>query len=67
MDNNDILIRLRYALDIRDIDMIEIFKLGGVELNHEKMRKMLIKSKETFRYNNEVDNHDEIDTRVALK
>jgi len=63
MDNNDILIRLRYALDIRDIDMIEIFKLGGVELNHEKMRKMLIKSKETFRYNNEVDDHDEIDEK----
>jgi len=63
MDNNDILIRLRYALDIRDIDMVEIFKLGGVELTHEKMRKMLIKSKETYRYNNEVDEHEEIDEK----
>jgi uncharacterized protein YehS (DUF1456 family) len=63
MDNNDILIRLRYALDIRDIDMLEIFKLGGVELTHEKMRKMLIKSKETFRYNNDADYHDEIDEK----
>lgn len=26
MSNNDILKRVRYALDIRDIDMVEIFK-----------------------------------------
>ena len=45
MDNNDRLIRLRYALDIRDIDMVEIFKLGGTELTPEEVRKMLIKSK----------------------
>lgn len=28
MSNNDILKRVRYALDIKDIDMVEIFKLG---------------------------------------
>jgi len=63
MDNNDRLIRLRYALDIRDIDMVDIFKLGGVELTVEEVRKMLIKSKENYRYNNEVDDHDEIDEK----
>ena len=64
MDNNDRLIRLRYALDIRDIDMVEIFKLGGAELTAEEVRKMLIKSKETYRYNNdEVDDHDEIEEK----
>lgn len=46
MDNNDILIRLRDALDIKDIDMVEIFKLGGAELSEEEVRKLLIKSKE---------------------
>lgn len=61
MDNNDILIRLRYALDIRDIDMVKIFKLGGVELTVEEVRKLLIKSKETYRYNDVVDDHDEIE------
>ncbi|ODA41658.1 putative cytoplasmic protein [Desulfosporosinus sp. BG] len=61
MDNNDILIRLRYALDIRDRDMVEIFKLGDTEVTEEVVRKLLIKSKETYRYNNEVDAHDEID------
>jgi len=50
MDNNDILIRLRYALDIKNTDMVEIFKLGGVELTVEEVRKILIKSDD----NNEI-------------
>jgi len=61
MDNNDILIRLRYALDIKNTGMLEIFKLGGVELTAEEVRKLLIKSKEIYRYNDEVDEHDEVD------
>ena len=58
MTNNDILIRLRYALDIKNTDMVEIFKLGGIEVTKEEVRKMLIKSKDS--YNDEVGN-DEID------
>jgi hypothetical protein len=45
MNNNDILIRLRYALDIKDIDMIEIFKLGGISVTREELQRMLLKSK----------------------
>ena len=41
MDNNDILIRLRYALDIKDADMVEVFRLGGLELTKEAVQKML--------------------------
>ena len=63
MDNNDILIRLRYALDIRDKDMAKIFKLGGVELTAEEVRKLLIKSKETYRYNDVVNDHDELEDK----
>ena len=59
MDNNDRLIRLRYALDIRDVDMVKIFKLGGVELTQEEVRRLLIKSKETYRYDDEVDDRDD--------
>ena len=62
MDNNDILIRLRYALNIRDTDMVKIFELGGVELTAEEVRKLLIKSKETYRYNNVVE-HEEIEEK----
>ncbi|MDQ7092867.1 DUF1456 family protein [Desulfosporosinus sp. PR] len=49
MDNNDILIRLRYALNIRNTEMVEIFKLGGLELTEEMVGKLLIKSKDTYR------------------
>ena len=63
MDNNDILIRLRYALNIRDTDMVKIFELGGVELTAEEVRKLLIKSKETYRYNNVVEDHEEIEEK----
>ena len=43
MTNNDLLIRLRYALDIRDIDMLEIFRLGGIKVTKEELRKILVK------------------------
>lgn len=48
MDNNDILIRVRYALDIKNQDMIEIFKLGGIEVTKEDVLKILTKSKDEF-------------------
>ncbi len=44
MTNSDILIRLRYALDIKDIDMVEIFKLGGTKITKEEVLEMLTKS-----------------------
>lgn len=43
MTNNDILIRLRYALDIRNIDMVEMFKLGGANITKDELADMLIK------------------------
>lgn len=46
MENNDILIRLRYALDIKNKDMVEVFKLGGVEVTKEEVLKILTKAKE---------------------
>ncbi|CAM3192433.1 DUF1456 domain-containing protein [Filibacter tadaridae] len=45
MNNNDRLSRLRYALDIKDVEVVEIFKLGGIELAKEELQKMLQKSK----------------------
>lgn len=46
MTNNDLLIRLRYALDIKNVDMVEIFKLGGVTVTKEDILNMLQKVKE---------------------
>jgi uncharacterized protein YehS (DUF1456 family) len=48
MENNDILIRLRYALDIKNTDMVEIFKLGGIEVTKEEVLKILTKSNDSY-------------------
>ncbi len=45
MNNNDILIRFRYALDMKDTDMIEVFKLGGITVAREELQRMLLKPK----------------------
>lgn len=58
MDNNDILIRLRYALDIKDNDMIEIFNLGGVDFTKEEVSKVLTKSEDI--YDDEEDYDDDL-------
>lgn len=46
MNNNDILIRLRYALDIKNAEMVQIFKLGGIEVTREEVQKILTKIQE---------------------
>lgn len=59
MSNNDILKRVRYALDIRDIDMVEIFKLGGMEVTKEDVVDMLTKIKRVPQH--EAENDDVIE------
>ncbi|MEQ6378065.1 DUF1456 family protein [Bacillaceae bacterium S4-13-56] len=46
MTNNDILIRLRYALDIKDSEMVEIFRLGDVDVSIEGIKEILTKPNE---------------------
>lgn len=46
MDNNGILIRLRYALEIKNKEMAEIFKLGEVDVTVPEVIKILTKSAE---------------------
>ncbi|AFM39406.1 hypothetical protein Desaci_0334 [Desulfosporosinus acidiphilus SJ4] len=70
MDNNDILIRIRYALNIRNTEMVEIFKLGGLELTEEMVRKLLIKSKNPYRQNDKVDDQgatEDMEERITCK
>ncbi|MCM3570257.1 DUF1456 family protein [Neobacillus mesonae] len=55
MDNNDILIRLRYALEIKNKEMAEIFKLGGEDVTVPEVVKILIKSDEY-----DIENDDQI-------
>ncbi|EWG10391.1 DUF1456 family protein [Cytobacillus firmus] len=56
MDNNDILIRLRYALEIKNSEMAEIFKLGGAEVSVPEVVRILKKS----------DDEEENDSQIKL-
>ncbi len=46
MENNDILIRLRYALDIKDIDLVKMFELGECPLSKEEIKERLTKNQD---------------------
>lgn len=46
MTNNDIILRLRYALDIKNVDLVEMFKLGGMSYTKEEVLNMLQKVQE---------------------
>lgn len=63
MNNNDILVRLRYALDIKDSEMVEIFKIGGVEATLADIQEMLVKSEKNL--NKEDDVYIEIENESA--
>jgi len=65
MDNKDRLIRLRYALDIKDQDMVKIFKLGDMEVTLEEVREMLTKSKDS--YDNDRDDEEETMDNVTVE
>lgn len=43
MNHNDRLTRLRYALDIKNADMVEVFRLGGATVTVEDVKSMLQK------------------------
>lgn len=58
MDNNDILIRLRYALDIKNKEMVEVFKLGGIEVTKEELLLILTRSNDS--YHDEAENDGDI-------
>ncbi|MBD3107904.1 DUF1456 family protein [Bacillus sp. AGMB 02131] len=53
MNNNDILIRLRYALNIKDEEMVEIFKLGDIDVSLDDVTRLLKKTNEF--YEDEID------------
>lgn len=46
MINNDVLRRVRYALNLNDASMIDIFALGGYEITREALLKFLKKDNE---------------------
>ncbi|MGC7871300.1 DUF1456 family protein [Desulfosporosinus sp. SYSU MS00001] len=63
MDNNDILVRIRYALNLRDTEMVEIFKFGGLELTEDMVKKMLIKSMNPYRHNDTAEDQGDVESK----
>lgn len=43
MNNNDRLARIRYALDIKDADMVKILHLGGSDFSKDEVKDLLQK------------------------
>lgn len=48
MDNNDRLIRIRYALNISDEDMVQIFELGDKSFSVHDVKMLLTKSEDRY-------------------
>lgn len=46
MNNNDILIRLRYAMDFKNAQMVDIFKLGDYDISIQDIAHVLSKPEE---------------------
>jgi uncharacterized protein YehS (DUF1456 family) len=46
MINNDVLRRVRYALELKDSTMIEIFALSGAAINRDELLQLLKKTNE---------------------
>ena len=59
MNHNDRLTRLRYALDIKDDELVVIFGLGGMSLNTEDVQSLLKKTSDNSE-NKELENKYEL-------
>ncbi|WP_027108717.1 DUF1456 family protein [Lacticigenium naphthae] len=46
MNNNDRLLRLRYALDLKDSEVVDIFKLGEMDISLDEVRQLFSKQQE---------------------
>lgn len=58
MNHNDLLTRLRYALDLKDPELVNIFELGGLKLSRRDVQALLRKKADT---NEENDSENEYD------
>ncbi|CAM3088215.1 DUF1456 family protein [Leuconostoc rapi] len=57
MNNNDIIIRLRYALNIQNEDMLKIFQLGGVSIDETQLHTLSTKQNDESPRDEQVDMH----------
>lgn len=59
MNNNDRLVRLRYALDLKDEEVVEVFALGELDIAKEDVQKLLAKQKQSDTDSTEEEDYSE--------
>lgn len=64
MNNNDRLVRLRYALDLKDEETVEVFTLGQFDTTIEEVQQLLAKEKNAA---SSEDEEDDFSENVYLK
>lgn len=58
MNNNDIVIRLRYALNLTSADLHHIFSLGGLEISGATLDKVMTKQDAETPFDQHLSTHD---------
>ncbi|MBS9334873.1 DUF1456 family protein [Fructobacillus sp. M1-13] len=58
MNNNDVIIRLRYALSLTNQQIEAIFKLGGVTIKDSDLDRILTRQDKDLPYDHSLSNHD---------
>jgi uncharacterized protein YehS (DUF1456 family) len=48
MDNNDVLRKVRYALDLKDSAMVKIFKSVGIEMSRNDLSDHFVDEEDPF-------------------
>ena len=59
MNNRNIITKLVHALDIKETDMVEIFKIGGVELSKDEVAEKFMNNQNPPSEGTNSDNHIE--------
>lgn len=58
MNNNDVVIRLRYALSLSNQEIEEMFKLGGVRVSDSDLDRILTRQEKDQSHDAALSNHD---------
>lgn len=58
MNNNDVVIRLRYALSLSNKQVEAIFKLGGVKVSDSDLDRILTRQDKELPHDHTLSNHD---------
>ena len=55
MNNNYILAKIKYAMDLKNENIVDIFKFGGIDISEEEVQKLLEGARENISDEDEVE------------